>query len=87
MLPSPSQPNRSSVVNASLRHSLLVWWQKYQLAVSWTLLVVPLAAAMFYSTTLQPLLPYLFISPISIFAGYLIYRSTVSRLKIKTSEF
>ena len=86
MLPSPSQPNRSSVVNASLRHSLLVWWQKYQLAVSWTLLVVPLAAAMFYSTTLQPLLPYLFISPISIFAGYLIYRSTVSRLKIKTSE-
>jgi diguanylate cyclase (GGDEF)-like protein/putative nucleotidyltransferase with HDIG domain len=65
---------------------LVVWWQKYQLAVSWTLLVVPLAAAMFYSTTLQPLLPYLFISPISIFAGYLIYRSTVSRLKIKTSE-
>jgi diguanylate cyclase (GGDEF)-like protein/putative nucleotidyltransferase with HDIG domain len=86
MLLSPSQPNRSSVVNASLRHSLLVWWQKYQLAVSWTLLVVPLAAAMFYSTTLQPLLPYLFISPISIFAGYLIYRSTVSRLKIKTRE-
>jgi diguanylate cyclase (GGDEF)-like protein/putative nucleotidyltransferase with HDIG domain len=86
MLLSPSQRNRSSVVNASLRDSLLVWWQKYQLAVSWTLLVVPLAAAMFYSTTLQPLLPYLFISPISIFAGYLIYRSTVSRLKIKTSE-
>ena len=86
MLLSPSQRNRSSVVNASLRDSLLVWWQKHQLAVSWTLLVVPLAAAMFYSTTLQPLLPYLFISPISIFAGYLIYRSTVSRLKIKTSE-
>ena len=86
MLLSPSQRNRSPVVNASLRDSLLVCWQKYQLAVSWTLLVVPLAAAMFYSTTLQPLLPYLFISPISIFAGYLIYRSTVSRLKIKTSE-
>jgi len=86
MLLSPSQHNRSGVVNASLRDSLLVWWQKYQLAVSWTLLVVPLAAAMFYSTTLQPLLPYLFISPVSIFAGYLIYRSTVSRLKIKTSE-
>jgi len=86
MLLSHSQPNRSSVVNASLRDSLRVWWQKYQLAVSWTLLVVPLAAAMVYSTTLQPLLPYLFLSPISIFAGYLIYRSTVSRLKIKTSE-
>ncbi|HEV8135072.1 MAG TPA: diguanylate cyclase [Pyrinomonadaceae bacterium] len=86
MLLSPSQRNRSPVVNASLRDSLLVCWQKYQLAVSWTLLVVPLAAAMFYSTTLQPLLPYLFISPISIFAGYLIYRSTVSRLKIKTDE-
>jgi diguanylate cyclase (GGDEF)-like protein/putative nucleotidyltransferase with HDIG domain len=86
MLLSPSQRNRSPVVNASLRDSLLVCWQKYQLAVSWTLLVVPLAAAMFYSTTLQLLLPYLFISPISIFAGYLIYRSTVSRLKIKTDE-
>ena len=86
MLLSPSQRNRSPVVNASLRDSLLVCWQKYKLAVSWTLLVVPLAAAMFYSTTLQPLLPYLFISPISIFAGYLIYRSTVSRLKIKTIE-
>ena len=86
MLLSPSQRNRSSVVNASLRDSLLVWWQKHQLTVSWTLLVIPLAAAMIYSTTLQPLLPYIFISPISIFAGYLIYRSTVSRLKIKTSE-
>jgi len=86
MLLSPSQRNRSPVVNASLRDSLLVWWQKNQLAVSWILLVVPLAAAMFYSTTLQPLLPYLFISPISIFAGYLIYRSTGSRLKIKTNE-
>jgi diguanylate cyclase (GGDEF)-like protein/putative nucleotidyltransferase with HDIG domain len=86
MLQSPSQRNHASVVNASLRDSLRVWWQKHQLAVSWTLLVVPLAAAMFYSTSLQPLLPYLFISPISIFAGYLIYRSTVSRLRIKTSE-
>jgi diguanylate cyclase (GGDEF)-like protein/putative nucleotidyltransferase with HDIG domain len=86
MLQSPSQRNHASVVNASLRDSFRVWWQKHQLAVSWTLLVVPLAAAMFYSTSLQPLLPYLFISPISIFAGYLIYRSTVSRLRIKTSE-
>jgi len=41
---------------------------------------------MFYSIILQPLLPYLFISPVAIFAAYLIYRSTVSRLKIKTSE-
>ena len=86
MSPSPSERNRSSVVNASLRDSILVWWQKHQLAVSWILLVAPLAAAMFYSTVLQPLLPYIFISPISIIATYLIYRSTVSRLRIKTSE-
>src|ERR1041385_346844 len=86
MSPPPSERNRSSVVNASLRDSIRVWWQKHQLAVSWILLVGPLTAAMFYSTMLQPLLPYLFVSPISIIAAYLIYRSTVSRLRIKTSE-
>lgn len=86
MLPPPSERNRSPVVNASLRDSLLAWWQKNQLVLSWSLLVAPLAAAMVYSTTLQPLLPYLFISPIAIVAAYLIYRSTVSRLRIKTSE-
>jgi diguanylate cyclase (GGDEF)-like protein/putative nucleotidyltransferase with HDIG domain len=74
------------VANASLRDSLRAWWQKNQLVLSWSLLVAPLGAAMFYSIILQPLLPYLFISPVAIFAAYLIYRSTVSRLKIKTSE-
>ena len=41
---------------------------------------------MVYSTVLKPLLPYLIISPISIFAAYLIYRCTVSRLNDKTKE-
>jgi len=50
------------------------------------MLVGPLAVAMIYGTILKPLLPYLIISPISIFAAYLIYRSTVSRLKDKTDE-
>src|SRR5690349_12338807 len=86
MLLSPSERNRSPVVNASLRDSILAWWQKNQLALSWSLLVAPLAAAMLYSTIVQPLLPYLFISPVAVFAAYLIYCSTVSRLKIKTSE-
>jgi len=86
MSPSPSERNRSSVVNASLRDSIVVWWQKHQLAVSWILLVVPLTAAMFYSTMLQPLLPYLLISTVSIISAYLIYRNTVSRLRTKTSE-
>src|SRR6476619_7894483 len=86
MLVPPSERNPSPVANASLRDSLRTWWQKNQLLLSWSLLVAPLGAAMFYSIILQPLLPYLFISPVAIFAGYLIYRSTVSRLKIKTSE-
>jgi diguanylate cyclase (GGDEF)-like protein/putative nucleotidyltransferase with HDIG domain len=54
--------------------------------VSWTLLVAPLAIGMVYGTILRPLLPYLIISPISIFAAYLLYRSTVARLNSKTIE-
>ncbi len=86
MLLPPSERNPSPVANASLRDSIRAWWQKNQLVLSWSLLVAPLGAAMFYSIILQPFLPYLFISPVVIIAAYLIYRSTVSRLKIKTSE-
>jgi diguanylate cyclase (GGDEF)-like protein/putative nucleotidyltransferase with HDIG domain len=41
---------------------------------------------MFYSFFLPPLSPYVIASPIAIFGTYLIYRSTVSRLRVKTSE-
>jgi diguanylate cyclase (GGDEF)-like protein/putative nucleotidyltransferase with HDIG domain len=50
------------------------------------MLVAPLAIAMIYGTVLNVLLPYLIISPISICAAYLIYRSTVARLNEKTKE-
>ena len=50
------------------------------------MLIAPLATAMVYGTILKPLLPYLVISPISILAAYLIYRSTISRLNEKTSQ-
>ncbi len=50
------------------------------------MLIAPLTIAMVYGTVLNVLLPYLIISPISIFAAYLIYRSTVSRLNEKTKE-
>jgi len=50
------------------------------------LLIVPLATVMIYGTILKPLQPYLIISPISILAAYLIYRSTISRLNDKKGE-
>jgi diguanylate cyclase (GGDEF)-like protein/putative nucleotidyltransferase with HDIG domain len=50
------------------------------------MLVAPLAIAMIYGTVFKLLLPYLIISPVSIIAAYLIYRSTVSRLNAKTKE-
>jgi diguanylate cyclase (GGDEF)-like protein/putative nucleotidyltransferase with HDIG domain len=85
-LPRRSKSNRWSVVNASLRTPLVAWWHRNQVIASWVMLVAPLATAMVYGTILKPLLPYLIISPISIFAAYLIYRSTVSRLNSKTNE-
>ena len=86
MLLPPSERNRSLAVNASLRESVLAWWRKYQLIVSWSLLVAPLTAAMFYSVVVQPLSPYVVASPLAIFGTYLIYRSTISRLRVKTTE-
>jgi diguanylate cyclase (GGDEF)-like protein/putative nucleotidyltransferase with HDIG domain len=86
MLLPPFERNRASAGNASLRESVLVWWHKYQLLVSWSLLVAPLTAAMLHSVVLQPLSPYVIALPIAIFGTYLIYCSTVSRLRVKTNE-
>ena len=85
-LPLRSELHRRKTVNVPLRNSLVSWWQRNQIVSSWIMLVAPLATAMVYGTVLNVLLPYLIISPISIFAAYLIYRSTVSRLNEKTKE-
>src|SRR5262245_22407177 len=84
LVPPMPEGNRSSVL--TLRDSLRAWWQKNQLVFSWSLLVAPLTIAMLYGTIFQPLLPYLIVSPLAVFASYLIYRSTISRLRTKTSE-
>ena len=47
------------------------------------MLVVPLVLELIYGTFL---LPYLILTPISILATYLIYRSARSRLQSKTNE-
>ena len=83
---SPRFEVKNVVGNTSLRNSLVAWWQRKQLVVSWSLLLTPLVVAMVYGAFFQFLFPYLIISPISICAAYLIYRSTVSRLKVKASE-
>jgi diguanylate cyclase (GGDEF)-like protein/putative nucleotidyltransferase with HDIG domain len=66
-----------------MRDALAHWWLTNQLWVSWTLLVVPLVLEIFYGTF--PL-TYLFLTPISILATYLIYRSARARLQSKTNE-
>jgi diguanylate cyclase (GGDEF)-like protein/putative nucleotidyltransferase with HDIG domain len=66
-------------VCAALGH----WWHTNQLWIAWTLLAVPLVLALIYGTFL---LPYLILTPISILAIYLIYRSARSRLQSQTGE-
>jgi diguanylate cyclase (GGDEF)-like protein/putative nucleotidyltransferase with HDIG domain len=66
-------------VRASLGH----WWHTNQLWIAWTLLAVPLVLELIYGTFL---LPYLILTPISILATYLIYRSARARLQSKTNE-
>lgn len=68
---------------ASVRASLGHWWHTNQLWIAWTLLAVPLVLELIYGTFL---LPYLILTPISILATYLIYRSARARLQSKTSE-
>ena len=62
---------------------MLHWWLANQLWIAWTLLLVPLALELVYGTFL---LPYFVLTPISILATYLIYRSARSRLQSKTNE-
>jgi hypothetical protein len=61
-----------------VRESLAHWWHINQLWISWTLLVVPLVLEIFYGTF--PF-AYLVLTPISILATYLIYRSVRARLQ------
>lgn len=68
---------------ASVRELLTHWWRANQLWIAWTLLLIPLLLELIYGTFL---LPYLFLTPISILATYLIYRSARSRLQSKTNE-
>src|SRR5262245_33421708 len=68
---------------ASLRTFVTHWWHTNQLWISWTLLVVPLVLEVIYGTFL---LPYLLLTPVSILATYLIYRSARNRLQAKTNE-
>ena len=50
------------------------------------MLITTLALGMIYGSVLQPLFPYLVISPAAVLAAYLVYRTTVSRLNAKTRE-
>src|SRR5215217_5089888 len=67
----------------SLHESLAHWWHTNQLWILWTLLVVPLVLELIYGTFL---LLYLVVTPISILATFLIYRSARARLQSKTGE-
>lgn len=77
---------RVSAVNTPLRNLFLVWWKNNQLIFAWFMLITPLALGMIYGSVLQPLYPYLIISPVAVLAAYLLYRTTVSRLNSKTRE-
>ena len=68
---------------ATLRELISHWWHANQLFIAWTLLVVPLVLELIYGTFL---LPFFILTPISILATYLIYRSARSRLQSKTNE-
>ena len=66
-----------------MRESISHWWSKNQLWILWALLIVPLALELIYGTFL---LPFLLLTPLTILATYLIYRSARSRLQSKTAE-
>ena len=68
---------------ALLRDSIAQWWTTNQLWIAGTLLLVPLWLEMMYGTFL---LPFLILTPISILATYLIYRSAHSRVQSKTKQ-
>src|SRR6266550_90734 len=83
---SKSEHDQFTLVCSSLRNFFKRWWLTNQLWVSWTALAAPLCVAMAFETTFRHLLPYLLLTPLSILAAYLIYRTATSRLKAKTLE-
>ncbi len=82
-LPPRSEASRLPVVGPSLRDSFADWWRTNQLWVPWALLVMPLVLELAYGPFL---LPYLLLSPVSILAAYLVYRSAAARLASKADE-
>lgn len=82
----PRSEHKKTSIRVSLRNSWAAWWQRNQFVTSWVLLVAPLTVAMIYGTLIKPLSPFLLLSPACVFAAYLIYRGTISRLRVKTSE-
>src|SRR5258708_15252163 len=85
-LSSKAEPNHSVVVYSCLRDSLTGWWRKNQLRISWGLLIAPLAVAMLYGAFFKHLLPIFIVTAMSVFAAYLIYRTSFARLNIKSDE-
>ena len=81
-----SERSRLIVVCSDLQKSLASGWRANQHWVSWALLIVPLFLGLAYGTIFRHLLPYLIISPLTILAAYLIYRSAAARLHRKTHE-
>jgi len=85
-LPRKSESSRLLEVSSSLRDTVREWWLSNQLWISWTMFITPLVLAMGYGTLYEALIPYLLLTPVSIFAAYLIYRSAKSRLNLKARE-
>jgi len=81
-----SQQTRWSKVCGSRREALIDLWQRNQLLVSWVVLLAPLLVTVAYGLVFRRSLPYLLLSPIAIFAAYLIHRRAISRLSAKTAE-
>src|SRR6201988_1313850 len=85
-LPRKSESSRLLEVSSSLRDTVREWWLSNQLWISWTMFITPLVLAMGYGTLYEALIPYLLLTPVSIFAAYLMYRSAKSRLNLKARE-
>src|SRR5262250_3250084 len=81
-----SQQTSWSRVCGSRQEALIDLWQRNQFVVSWAILVLPLLATVVYGLAFRHSLPYLLLSPIAIFAAYLIHRRAISRLTAKTAE-
>src|SRR5258705_2156319 len=83
-LSAKSEDNRFTA--ARLKSVFNVRWGRNTLWPSCIILFAPPAAAMLYQTVFKDLLPYLILTCSSIFAVYLIYRSSIGGLNAKTEE-